>query len=179
MYIINKLILVIKNIVLYFFLKWILGIQIREVGWFRGKVCISTAKDSRCMIGKHLITMGPFYIKCLTDARLQIGNNCFFNHNCSITCAESIIIGEGCNIANNVVIVDHDHVVNRLGVDEELITKPIIIDDRVWIGANSTILKGVHIGQGAVIAANSVVNCDVPANAVVAGAPAKIIKMVS
>ena len=99
----------------------------------------------------------------------------FFNHNCSITCADEIKIGNHCMFANNLVIVDHDHEVGETGVTGDLTSKPIVIEDRVWCGANVTIIKGVHIGAGAVIAAGAVVTKDVPKRAVVAGVPGKII----
>ena len=53
---------------------------------------------------------------------------------------------------------------------------PVVIEDNVWIGEKASIMPGVHIGKGAIIAANSVVTHDVPAYAVVAGVPAKIVK---
>ena len=53
---------------------------------------------------------------------------------------------------------------------------PVVIEDNVWIGEKASIMPGVHIGKGAIIAANSVVTHDVPAYAVVAGTPAKVIK---
>lgn len=78
--------------------------------------------------------------------------------------------------ANNLVIVDHDHVVDTEGVTGELIAKPVIIEDHVWCGANVTITKGVRIGAGAVIAAGAVVTKDVPEKAVMAGVPARRIR---
>ena len=172
----NKIRLVVKNVLIYLFLRLFSNVQIMGLGWFRGKISVSLEKKARCIIGKHMITMGPMYIKCIDEGRLKIGDDCFFNHNCSITCAESITIGDGCNIANNVVIVDHDHMVTCTGVESTLVTKPVYIGNRVWIGANVTILKGVHIGEGAVIAANSVVRNDVGSHSMVAGVPARFIK---
>lgn len=115
----------------------------------------------------------------LEDAHLQIGENCFFNHNCSITCVKDIKIGSGCNFANNVVIVDHDHAVLSNGVEKDLVSMPIIIGKYVWVGANVTILKGVTIGDGAVIAANSVVRNDVKPHTIIAGVPAKLVKEIT
>lgn len=76
---------------------------------------------------------------------------------------------------NNLVIVDHDHEVGESGVTGTLISKPVVIEDRVWCGANVTIVKGVHIGAGDVIAASAVITKDVPKRAVVAGVPRKVI----
>ena len=78
--------------------------------------------------------------------------------------------------ANNIVIIDHDHVIGGNGVTGELTARPVIIEDHVWCGANVTITKGVHIGSGAVIGANAVVINDVEAHSIVAGVPAKKIK---
>lgn len=101
----------------------------------------------------------------------------------SISCASNIIIGRDVAIGANVCIYDHDfHPINpylrKYHNDNNIKTKPIIIEDSVWIGANSMILKGVHIGKGAVIGANSVVSSDVPDLCVYAGNPAKFIKKI-
>ena len=100
----------------------------------------------------------------ISDGSLEIGHNVFFNTNVSITCLDSIKIGNGVTIANNVVIVDHDH--DFRNGKNHYTTAPVVIENNVWIGANCVILKGVHIGENAVIAAGSVVFKDVPANAV-------------
>ena len=63
------------------------------------------------------------------------------------------------------------------GVLEPPSASPVIIEDHVLIGANAVVLEGVRVGEGAVVAAGSVVTEDVPAGAVVAGSPAKVIKM--
>lgn len=97
-------------------------------------------------------------------------------------------IGKFCSIAQEVMFVlsaDHytDHISSYpfkvwiMKEEQEGVSKgDITIDDDVWIGFRSTILSGVHIGQGAVIAAGSVVTKDVPPYAIVGGVPAKVIK---
>lgn len=122
------------------------------------------------------MSAGPLYFKCEEKALISIGNQCFFNHNCSITSASSITIGDKCNFANNVVIVDHDHKIGRFGVEEGLNTSEVRIGTNVWIGANVTILRGVTIGDGAVIAAGAVVNCDISQYELWGGLPARFIK---
>ena len=119
------------------------------------------------------MTAGPFYIKCTDKAEITIGDNCFFNHNCSLTAAENIVIGNQCMFANNFVVVDHDHDRKDGKILKELVSAPVKIGNNVWCGANVTVLKGVTIGDGAVIAAGSVVNRDVAAYSVVAGVPAR------
>lgn len=98
----------------------------------------------------------------------------FINEGVTITCASEIHIGKNCHIARGAVIRDYDgHYIESLYYRT---AKPVYIGDDVWIGYGAYILKGVTIGDGAVIAANSVVTKDVPAHTIVAGNPAKIIR---
>ena len=100
-----------------------------------------------------------------------------------------LTIGNFCSIASEVVFIPgSDHPVDTISTfpfkvmclhqqQGEAISKgDIVVDDDVWIGHGSTILSGVHIGQGAVVAAGSVVTKDVPPYAIVGGVPAKVIK---
>jgi acetyltransferase-like isoleucine patch superfamily enzyme len=112
--------------------------------------------------------------------QVKFGNTSYFNRNVKIVCYESIEIGNDCLIGDSVHIYDHDHNFsdrNKLIREQGYIRKPVKIGNNVWIGAKATILKGVTIGDGAVIGANSLVVKDVPANAIVVGNPAAIVKM--
>lgn len=107
------------------------------------------------------------------DAKLKLGSG-FFNSNIKIRCHEKIEIGEDVAISHDVTIMDSDaHEGLWKGYEK---TKPIKIGNHVWIGTRVTILKGVTIGDNAIIAAGSVVTKDVPNNTIVAGVPAKVIK---
>ena len=128
---------------------------------------------SRIQMAKINSLKGRIEIDLFSDAKCRIGNNCFFNHNCSLTAAENIVIGNQCMFANNFVVVDHDHDRKDGKILKELVSAPVKIGNNVWCGANVTVLKGVTIGDGAVIAAGSVVNRDVAAYSVVAGVPAR------
>lgn len=98
----------------------------------------------------------------------------YINYNSKINCYNKIIIGDDVKISENVTIRDSDnHEIQYSGYE---ISKPIIIGNHVWIGLNATILKGVNIGDGAIIAAGAVVTKDVPARTLVGGIPATIIK---
>lgn len=118
-----------------------------------------------------------------SGAKLFMGRG-FLNYNCSITCFSSITIGQDFVISERVVIRDSDnHRILSNANDEDDTgnnaksnTAPIVIKDHVWIGMNVIILKGVTIGEGAVVAAGSVVNKDVPPHCLVAGVPARIVK---
>lgn len=114
---------------------------------------------------------------------LTIGNNCSIGARSHITCINSITIGNNLLTGPNVLITDNAHgeaVRELLDIAPSkrlLYSKgPVVIGDNVWIGEKASIMPGVHIGRGAIIAANSVVTHDVPAYAVVAGIPAKVIK---
>jgi acetyltransferase-like isoleucine patch superfamily enzyme len=117
----------------------------------------------------------PFY----TDfgKNIRIGRNVFINSGCKFQDQGGITIGDGALIGHNVVLatLNHDLAPEKRAT---LHPAPIVIGTDVWIGASATILPGVTIGDGAVIAAGAVVTKDVPANAIVGGVPAKIIKTI-
>lgn len=110
--------------------------------------------------------------------RLDVGARSFIGKGTVIVARERINIGADCLIAEYVTIRDQDHCFGP-GLntnDAGFVTAQIVISDNVWIGAKATITRGVTIGYGAVIGAGAVVTGDVPANAVVVGVPAKVIR---
>jgi len=108
---------------------------------------------------------------------VSIGGNTYINESSRIHCRDRITIGNNCAIAWGVQILDSDeHILFENGVQTKKSHSPILIGNHVWIGCNTIILKGVHIGDGAIIAAGSVVTKDVPNNVLAAGVPTKIIK---
>ena len=171
----KKVIIGCKSVFTYMKYKILYGsrIQMAKINSLKGRIEIDLFSDAKCRIGNFLMTAGPFYIKCTDKAEITIGDNCFFNHNCSLTAAENIVIGNQCMFANNFVVVYHDHDRKDGKILKELVSAPVKIGNNVWCGANVTVLKGVTIGDGAVIAAGSVVNRDVAAYSVVAGVPAR------
>lgn len=100
--------------------------------------------------------------------------------NCSISGENAgVFIGDHVMIAPNVVIVafNHGYADTEIPMGSQKNTEsPIVIEDDVWIASNCTIGKGVRIGKGSIIAANSFVNKNVPAYSIVGGVPAKLIK---
>lgn len=113
------------------------------------------------------------------NATLTLGSG-YFNTGLNMSVFESVTIGEKVYISENVTIRDSDD--HRLTSWEESevqtkgMTAPITIEDNVWIGMNATILKGVTIGTGSVVAAGAIVTKDVPPHCLVAGVPAKVIR---
>ena len=112
-------------------------------------------------------------------AKLSLGSG-YMNHDCVIDCFDSISIGHHVVISERVVLRDSDnHTIKdmeAISSDESAVTAPIVIGDHVWVGMNTIVLKGVTIGEGAVVAAGSVVNKDIPPHCLVAGVPAKVVK---
>ena len=137
-------------------------------------------------INKHNRTVigSLFDIKCVSVGEHSYGEINVLNYGEGHT----LKIGNYCSIASHVCfILSADHYINHISTfpfkvgilkeKSEAISKgDIVIDDDVWIGYGATILSGVHIGQGAVIAAGGVVTKDVPPYAVVGGIPAQIMK---
>lgn len=115
-------------------------------------------KQGKLQIGQELVARDNFHAR-VESGKIVIGDKCFFNYHCSVTCMEGIEIGAGSQIGNNVVIVDHNHTPDFTGYT----TAPVIIGKQVWIGANCVILSGSKIGDGAVIGAGSVVTGEIPA----------------
>ncbi|GAB2653287.1 hypothetical protein GCM10027169_17580 [Gordonia jinhuaensis] len=106
------------------------------------------------------------------SCRISIGDRTFVNRRTEIFCVDSVSIGSDCAISWDVVISDTDYhcIVGSPSV------APVTIGNKVWIGARAVILKGVTIGDGAVVAAGSVVAKDVPAKTLVAGNPARPVR---
>lgn len=127
----------------------------------------------------NLIINGKFgfyngaHISISPGAALELGSG-YINKNVNISCFKRIKIGNDVAISENVTIRDSDN--HRIIADKYEMSKDIEIGNHVWIGLNATILKGVKIGDGAVIAAGAVVTRDVPPKCLVGGVPARIIK---
>jgi len=113
------------------------------------------------------------------DAEIFLGENVSINDGCFITSIFNIKIGNDCLIGEYVSIRDYNHTYSDISKKikgQGFTGAPINIGQNVWIGRGAMILPGVQIGDGAIIAANSVVGKDVPANTIFGGIPAKIIK---
>ena len=118
----------------------------------------------------------PFYTDC--GKNIHVGKNVFINMGCKFQDQGGIFIGDGVLIGHNVVLATLNHAKSPCD-RSTMLPAPIHIGKTVWIGANATVLPGVTIGDGAIVAAGAVVNRDVPENTVVGGVPAKVIKHLS
>lgn len=129
--------------------------------------------NSRLTVNGNFSIHSGAHVALAEGAQLTLGSG-YINRHVRINCFHDISIGKGVAISERVTMWDSDaHHIVRDGYSSEA---PISIGDHVWIGTNAVILKGVSIGDGAVIAAGSVVTKDVPARSLVAGVPAKVIR---
>jgi acetyltransferase-like isoleucine patch superfamily enzyme len=109
---------------------------------------------------------------------IRLGKNVFINHACSFLDIGGITLEDEVQIGPRVNLTSENHPLDPAD-RTTLIPRPIVIKRNAWIGAGATILPGVTIGENSVVAAGAVVSRDVPANTVVAGIPAKVVKMIS
>lgn len=182
------------SIVITFFM-WIylffLGVSppfsIRTYGWtsFRihpkGYLTLGENVVFRSAFSSNNIGLNrPCFISVASGGRIDIGNGCGLSG--AVICAHlSITLGDNVMLGGNVTILDNDR--HPLDAKERAEgvggkSESIIIGSDVWVGMNSTILKGVKIGNGTVVGANSLVVSDLPENCVAAGIPARVIRYI-
>lgn len=118
----------------------------------------------------------PFYTNF--GRFIQIGKRVFINHACTFLDMGGITIEDDVLIGPKVNLITENHPLDPAN-RQALIVKPIVVKRNAWIGAAATILPGTTIGENSVIGAGAVVSKDVPANTIVGGVPAKVIKTIS
>ena len=106
-------------------------------------------------------------------ATIKIGSETYIGDRTEIHAGKSVTIGNNCDISWDCCIMDRDY--HKFCSESENYAE-VVIEDNVWIGCNVLVMKGVKIGEGAVIAAGSVVTKDVPPHTMAGGNPARIIK---
>ncbi|HHH53157.1 MAG TPA: acetyltransferase [Bacteroidetes bacterium] len=123
--------------------------------------------------------------KSLNIIKLYIGKNVQLNDNCHITAGDNVVIKDDVLIASKVYISDMVH--GKYTGDEQshvevapsirkLITRPVLIEEKVWLGDGVCVLPGVTIGRGAIVGANAVVTKSIPPNSIAVGIPARVVK---
>ncbi len=118
-------------------------------------------------------------IRC-HEGEVIIGAKTVLGQECTISAYKHVRIGEQCVVADRAMFIDFDHgmvEVERPIRVQGIYTRDVDVGSNVWIGYGACILRGVKVGDNAVIGTNAVVAADVPANAVVGGVPAKVIRM--
>jgi acetyltransferase-like isoleucine patch superfamily enzyme len=114
-------------------------------------------------------------------AVLQIGDNCGFSAT-AIGAAKSIIIGDNvlCGVNTSITDTDWHSIPVHLRRDPSHVrSEPVVIEDNVWLSMHVTVLKGVHIGAGTIVAAGSVVSRDLPAGVIAGGIPARVLRLLT
>ena len=117
----------------------------------------------------------PFYTAF--GKMTKVGKGVFINFGCTFLDQGGITIGDGVFIAPDVKILTEGHP-EEPSRRRTLLTKPVVIGDRVWIGAGATILPGVTIGENAIVAAGAVVSRDVEPDTIVGGVPARVLRKI-
>lgn len=161
------------------------GIKIGKNCTFRGSVIFYKSPNSKIFIGDNcrFNSLSYFNFRGLThptilqtgkkNAKISIGCSCGFS-SVSIVSDVAVSIGNNVMCGANVIIGDRNDHEDRYDKP----SKPILIEDDVWIGMNATIMGGVTIGKGSIIGANALVTKNVPAKEVWGGIPAKFIKSI-
>lgn len=172
---------------------WIWGVKHGKKLIFQGDTIIRTRRVGEITLGDDVVfnsqsgtnlvgLLGPTILDTLGGGRIEIGDNSGFS-SVVMSSHSSITIGKHVKVGGNVRIFDHDFhsldpVIRRDGALDlsHVRTRPIIIEDDVFIGTNAIILKGTHIGTRSIVAAGSVVfGVDIPPDSMVKGNPANIV----
>lgn len=150
----------------------VLNLNVGRFGYAKMYTYFQAGKDSSLSVnGKCHLSYGCD-IMLFPGGHLEL-DNCSLNSYSQIRCKNHVSIGSNTRISRNVQIWDDDH---HTILSEHKTNNEVIIENNVWIGAGAIILKGVHIGEGSMIAAGAVVTRDIPSNCVAAGVPAKVIR---
>ena len=138
-----------------------------------------SARRGRVDFGRFVWIGDGTKIRC-HEGVVEIGEKTVFGQECTISAYQRVRIGEQCVIADRAMFIDFDHGV----VDVEtpirrqgIYKRDVEVGSNVWIGYGACILRGVRVGDNSIIGTNSVVTKDVPANAVVGGVPARVLRM--
>lgn len=127
---------------------------------------------AQCRLGRDV------FFETVGEGVIALGSNVRVNAGCFLVSYASVKIGNDCLIGEYVSIRDADHGIDGEGPMRSQAHRhaPVVIEDDVWIGRGAAVLRGVRIGKGAVVGANSVVTKDVPAMTIVGGCPARVIR---
>lgn len=152
--------------------------------------CICEQPDS-IIIGNHCEIYGSLITQ--SNGKIILGDNVTIRYATTIGAVNRITIGSNVIISNHVTIYDNNNHPTDVGTRKKICenfdnqelwkwkysrNQPIVIKDNVWIGQGAVILKGVSVGEGAIVGMNAVVTKDVPAYSIAVGNPAKIVKQV-
>lgn len=151
-----------------------MGMTVFKIKWHLGAILktiiYKMAFGKSFSLGGGTTFRSRFNVYLENGAKISIGEDCFFNHDCSINALNSVVIGNGNIFGENVKIYDHNHRFSNVKArikDQGYATKAVVIGNRCWFGSNVTILKGVHIGDNCVVGAGTIISEDIPDNSIV------------
>jgi acetyltransferase-like isoleucine patch superfamily enzyme len=127
-------------------------------------------------VDESFLLIPPFYTAAGNEIR--VGHNVFVNQNCTFYDLGGLDIADDVMIGPNVSIITTSHPIEPSQRRAVTIGRPIVIEKGVWIATGATIIGGVTVGENSVVAAGSVVTRDVPANTLVGGNPARVIRSI-
>jgi acetyltransferase-like isoleucine patch superfamily enzyme len=142
-------------------------------------VTIQVARGAHIELGRWAWVGHGSKLRC-HEGQISIGAKSVMGQECTISAYRHVSIGRECVIADRVMLIDFDHgmvEVERPIRLQGIYKRDVRVGNNVWIGYGACVLRGVTVGDNAVIGTSAVVTKDVPANAVVAGVPARIIRM--
>lgn len=141
---------------------------------------LTLLREGRMELGRDVLLSEHTSLMAFPGGRINIGERTFFNRNVAVTALHRVDIGFGCAFGPGCFITDHEHTGSgdgEYGDPGDLVTRgPVVIEDKVWCGANVVITSGVTIGHHSIIGANAVVTHDIPPHSVAAGVPARVVK---
>jgi acetyltransferase-like isoleucine patch superfamily enzyme len=140
---------------------------------------LEVGRRGRVEFGRFVWIGDGTKIRC-HEGRVEIGEKTVMGQECTISAYQRVSIGEQCVIADRAMFIDFDHgvvEVERPIRRQGIYKRDVVVGSNVWIGYGACILRGVRVGDNSIVGTNSVVTRDVPANAVVAGIPARVIRM--
>jgi acetyltransferase-like isoleucine patch superfamily enzyme len=140
---------------------------------------LQIAPGARVDFGRFVWLGDDTKVRC-HEGRVEIGAKTVIGQECTISAYQHVRIGAQCVIADRAMFIDFDHgvvEVERPIRKQGIYKRDVEVGSNVWIGYGACILRGVRVGDNAIVGTNSVVTKDVPANAVVAGIPARVIRM--
>ena len=140
---------------------------------------LQIARRGRVEFGRFVWIGDGTKIRC-HEGVVEIGAKTVMGQECTISAYQRVRIGEQCVIADRAMFIDFDHgvvEVERSIRKQGIYKRDVEVGSNVWIGYGACILRGVRVGDNSIVGTNSVVTRDVPANAVVAGIPARVIRM--
>jgi len=139
---------------------------------------LQTGRQGQIRFGRFVWIGDGSKIRC-HEGVVEIGDKTVFGQECTISAYQRVRIGEQCVIADRAMFIDFDHGVAEVERPirvQGIYKRDTVVGSNVWIGYGACILRGVRVGDNSIVGTNAVVTKDVPANSVVGGVPAKVLR---